>query len=370
MIIDPDKELIEIKQKEIDSLKRELQGFKIDHHRKRIFNGGTIESIVNDLYVSFSENNYETFLNKTRNLYDVISLDRSIVINDDPEKSVHDTVNNLESYIFDERYGIKDFEGKDIPITKANVLMVGAQPGAGKTTFGVNILIDSVERKEPTVFLSSEMPEGHLWIRYVQQKIMKETRRALGFFTMNEIIKRQDSFFMPLVQEYLKEARKYVKIVNTSGCTAKQLVSVYDSVRETFKGQEIDKVIYDYIQITRAEKDDRTNKDMIDNAMLEIVLKAKTTNSLWIVLSQLNRDSQKADKDGKKKKPTMQDLKESGALEQDSAVIFILEKERDWQGKYKEETTLHIVKNRYGTLATIELLTNNRTGYILSKKET
>ena len=74
--------------------------------------------------------------------------------------------------------------------------------------------------------------------------------------------------------------------------------------------------IIDYMQIISSQKDFKDNRQRIDYISRLIKKCAKETKCTFIVLSQVTR----AGKD----EPTMSDLKESGALEQDSDYVLLL----------------------------------------------
>lgn len=84
-----------------------------------------------------------------------------------------------------------------------------------------------------------------------------------------------------------------------------------------------------------------------------------------ILLSQLNRDCEKR----QDKRPVLSDLKDSGAIEEDSAVVIFLYREEYYNPdtQKKGELELIVAKNRSGPLGVAECLFRGSTVQILGK---
>lgn len=84
-----------------------------------------------------------------------------------------------------------------------------------------------------------------------------------------------------------------------------------------------------------------------------------------ILLCQLNRDCEKR----QNKRPVLSDLKDSGAIEEDSAVVIFLYREEyyDPDTPKRGELELIVAKNRSGALGTAECLFRGSTVQILGK---
>lgn len=88
---------------------------------------------------------------------------------------------------------------------------------------------------------------------------------------------------------------------------------------------------------------------------------AKELNVPVIVLSQLNRESEKEGR-----KPRLSDLRESGSIEQDSDLVLILNNKDVFETNNKVKSTspltlkeLVVAKNRNGPTGKITLVFNN-----------
>lgn len=118
------------------------------------------------------------------------------------------------------------------------------------------------------------------------------------------------------------------------------------------RGQRLDKVVLDYLQLLSFQGDNRAQA--IGDVTTRLKRLAKRLDITLVLLSQLNRDCEKR----QDKRPMMADLRDSGAIEQDAAVILGLY--RDWV--YNEHTAdptaaeVLVLKNRYGRTGIAEMV--------------
>ena len=103
-----------------------------------------------------------------------------------------------------------------------------------------------------------------------------------------------------------------------------------------------DMVVVDFIQIVDSVKKCDDTRTKINYISAELKRIAKKTGCIVIALSQLTR--------GGKDAPTMSDLRESGALEQDGDYIIILHRAyvSDKQKIDESETQVLFDKNKFG----------------------
>ena len=107
-------------------------------------------------------------------------------------------------------------------------------------------------------------------------------------------------------------------------------------------------VIVDYVQLMGSEnpRADRHVQVAASSRLLKVM--AKDLRCPVIVLSQLNRESEKR----QDARPKLADLRESGAIEQDADVVILLSRERQMG---VEKLVLDVAKNRHGEQAVVEL---------------
>ena len=82
-------------------------------------------------------------------------------------------------------------------------------------------------------------------------------------------------------------------------------------------------IVVDYLQLISGDAKAMSRENQISDISRGLKAMAKELDVPVIVLSQLNRDSEKERRD-----PRLSDLRESGAIEQDADVVMLLGKHR------------------------------------------
>lgn len=251
-------------------------------------------------------------------------------------------LNDYISHIGKAHKGIKTYFPKLDRFTsglkKGTLAILAARPSVGKTTLALNIAANCALHGQKVMFFSLEM-------------------------TYDMILDRVFSSQCNIPYENFRNSQNAEQLQSTArnfalGTNISKYLIVRDRTRNVEAiTSEIAKekpqlVIVDYVQIVSTLKKFGESKRLqIDYITGELKAIAKQTGCCVILLSQLRR----ADTNHI---PTMEDLKESGGLEQDGDYVFLLDREyvrnRD-SGIPPEETMLIIAKNKFGKTAKIEL---------------
>lgn len=101
-------------------------------------------------------------------------------------------------------------------------------------------------------------------------------------------------------------------------------------------------VVVDYLQIVRA-KGSKTRLERVNEVSESLRELAKSLNIHVIALSQLARNENR-----KKEPPSLFSLKESGQLEQDAFMVWLLYRPEEPRDHYTYEDELNVAKNRTG----------------------
>lgn len=213
--------------------------------------------------------------------------------------------------------GIKRLD-KKLYIESGDFIIVGARPSVGKTAFGVQLGLN----------MAKTMRVGFFSLETSNSKI---SGRAVGNFAsinQNNIKSRKNLDFAQIGQSYdgFKDLDFYV--IEAAGWSPSQIQS-------TAVQLELDVAIVDYLQIVRTQGNGRFEK--VTNASVQLSTMARSRKITTIALAQLNRDGVG--------EPTMEDLRESGQIEQDADAILLLHS----VGENKEPArNLYIAKNKEG----------------------
>lgn len=115
----------------------------------------------------------------------------------------------------------------------------------------------------------------------------------------------------------------------------------------------LDLIAIDYIQLMNSDKRTDSRQQEVSEISRGVKLLAKEFNVPVLALSQLNRGSeQRTDK-----RPVISDLRESGAIEQDSDVVILLHREEMYEEESPRagEADVIIAKQRSGPTGTVVL---------------
>jgi replicative DNA helicase len=106
-------------------------------------------------------------------------------------------------------------------------------------------------------------------------------------------------------------------------------------------------VIVDYLQLVTPTDRRAPREQQVASISRGLKLMAKDLQVPVVALSQVNRGPTGRDN----KRPTMSDLRESGAIEADADEIWLLHRDEDRPG----ELEVNVAKNRHGTTGLVEL---------------
>ena len=114
-------------------------------------------------------------------------------------------------------------------------------------------------------------------------------------------------------------------------------------------------VIVDYLQLMRAD-DPRVNRvEQVSQFSRGLKILARELNVPVLGLSQLSRAPEQR---GENKRPILSDLRESGAIEQDSDLVCFIYRDEYYKGEESEEpgiAELILSKHRNGPIGTVKL---------------
>jgi len=204
-------------------------------------------------------------------------------------------------------------------------LVIGAgRPGMGKTATALSYAIGAAGNGSGTLIISMEMGGDQLTERMLSD-ITHEAGQGVPY---NFIRERQLDPFRQ--REVCRAAERLadlpLHICDTSGLTVTKLERIIRRYRRRMaaKGQTLDLVIVDYLQLmTSAKAKENRNAEVteISNGLKRL---AKSYDVAMFALSQLSREVDKRPD----KRPVLSDLRDSGSIEQDAdAVLFFFRPE-------------------------------------------
>ena len=216
-----------------------------------------------------------------------------------------------------------------------DMVLVGARPGVGKTSFTMNIATKAARQLGKTVCVFSlEMSAEQLVLRMmsseakIDSKILRSGR-----------LQQENWQALAVAANSLSECN--ILIDDTAGMSVTMMKSRLRRIKN------LGLVVIDYLQLMQAETrtDNRANE--VGEISRGIKLMAKEFGVPVLTCAQLNR-AVEARKEGV---PQLSDLRDSGSIEQDAdSVMFLHRKEGE-----DMKVQVVIAKNRHGATGTIEL---------------
>ncbi|MBQ3289510.1 MAG: replicative DNA helicase [Kiritimatiellae bacterium] len=246
------------------------------------------------------------------------------------------------------------------------MIVIAARPSVGKTSLAMNIA-ESVAlgmdmnnvpvrydngKRHPVAIFSLEMPVEQL------TKRMLAGRARINMWRLNRnlVPKSEKEMLTGSLMQAMGELKTAPIYVDDTASL--DVMDLRARARRLKKRYGIELVVIDYLQLCTCREGARQNRQ-IEVSMISQQIKAmaKELKIPVIVLSQLARaPEQRGDK---YEKPKLSDLRDSGAIEQDADVVFLLRRpSRNPKDPESQDQTLayvDIAKNRNGETGEVKM---------------
>lgn len=226
---------------------------------------------------------------------------------------------------------------------------IAARPGMGKTAFAVGIAVALAEQGERVAIYELEMPRDQLATRAVCARAGVDLQRVRrGFVHRDE--------WSQLIEAHDHLGRLPISIDDTCGPSVLHIRA--DARAKKAKHGSLTLVVVDYLQLmSRLDDRDRDSREQeISTNIRALKRLARELDVIVIVLSQLNREVERRPD----KRPMLSDLRDSGAIEQDSDnVVFLYRPEYYDKAKTRPEDVgiaeIIVAKQRNGPTGTVRV---------------
>jgi replicative DNA helicase len=240
--------------------------------------------------------------------------------------------------------GFKSIDKVLLGMQEGQLIILAARPGVGKTSLALNFAINSCKHSgKPIAIYSYEMLSKELSARIISSEACVDSRK----------IKTNDYTDMDL-RNLLQATQKISNLpiyINDSGATT--LLDIRSQCRKIKAEQGLGVIVIDYLQLMKPHIRKPQREQEIAEISRGLKELAKELRCPIIALSQLNRSSMaRADK-----RPALQDLRESGSIEQDADVVMLIHREDaiDTNAVEKGIAELIVAKNRAGECQNIKM---------------
>ncbi len=246
--------------------------------------------------------------------------------------------------------GISELDRMITGLNKSDLIILGARPGMGKTSFALNIARNVAVNSGKTVcFFSLEMSRDQLAQRLLSSEAaIKSEKLRTGDLQPEEWTRLQQAGGqLSKTELYLDE---------TPGITVAEMMAKLRRMKKC------DLVIIDYLGLVASDaKNKNENRvQQVSEITRSLKIMAKELKIPVIACAQLSRGTETK---GKSHKPPLSDLRDSGSIEQDADIVLFLyrdsyydsEKGADEDKSDKNKSECIVAKNRHGETGTIPL---------------
>ena len=244
--------------------------------------------------------------------------------------------------------GFRDIDKKTAGFQKGDLVIIGARPAMGKTTFAQNLAYNIASiNKKGVLFFSMEMAANEIVDRMISDVSgVDNWKMRTGNLTDEEFQKIGDAL------ADMDEIPIYID--STSSMT---IMELRNKARRAMHDHDIGIVIVDYLQLISGSNRYAGNRvQEVSEVSRGLKILARELSIPVIALAQLSRNVTGRDDP----RPVLSDLRDSGSIEQDADLVMFLHRPdyyKQNQDDYEEThiTELLIAKHRHGAVGKIEL---------------
>ena len=264
---------------------------------------------------------------------------------------VYPTLHNITSENAEEYKGIPTgFSKLDEMISglnRSDLILIGARPAMGKTSFALNIARNVAMRGKRTVFFSLEMSNEQLASRVLSTEARVESNKlSSGNISQEEWMRIAEATAL------LSSCELYFDDTST--------ITVPEMKAKIRRMKNVDCIIVDYLGLMQSAKKSENRVQEVTEITRSLKLLAKDLKIPVVVCCQLSRGPEKNGKASNR--PSLSDLRDSGSIEQDADIVLMLYREGYYKNDKKDaedvdmtKADVDIAKNRHGPTDRVKL---------------
>lgn len=226
---------------------------------------------------------------------------------------------------------------------KSDFIVLGARPAMGKTALALTMALKITKKNIPVAIFSLEMSRTQLGKRLISgRSCINSYKINNGQLNENELNKT--------ISAVSQISNLPIYIDDTAEMNILELKS---KARQLKREKNIQLIIIDYLQLLSSDRKRDNKIQEVSDISRQLKILAKELNIPIIALSQLSRSLEVR----QDKRPTLSDLRESGAIEQDADIVMFLYRHSYYDKEYENKNiaNLIIAKHRNGATGIIDL---------------
>lgn len=231
---------------------------------------------------------------------------------------------------------------------KGDLVLIGARPGMGKTSFALNIASQvAMHQNKDVAIFSLEMSNTQLIGR-----MLSSEARIDSYKLRKGDITPED--FQALAKAATALSKTHIYIDDTSDVTVTRMKAKLRRLKN------LGLVVIDYLQLMQSDIHSDNRVIEVGDISRNLKLMAKEFGVPVITCAQLSRGPESRTS----KKPMLSDLRDSGAIEQDADIVIFLYRDEyykdsgdDNKGEVQSDNIAEVIvaKNRHGSTGTVKM---------------
>lgn len=242
--------------------------------------------------------------------------------------------------------GFADLDSKTAGFQKSDLIILASRPAMGKTSLAINMAQYAATRaRVPVAIFSLEMSKEQIVNRIISGEVLIDSLKLRTGKLADEDWSKMAKALGPL-----SEAPIYID--DSAGSSIQEIGA---KCRRLKLEKNIGLIVIDYLQLMTGRGKAENRQQEISDMTRSLKILAKEINVPVIALSQLSRASEARSEH--QHRPMLSDLRESGAIEQDSDLVMFLYREDQYKpdSDKTNEVELILAKHRNGPLGTVYL---------------
>ncbi|HEX9530684.1 MAG TPA: replicative DNA helicase [Acidimicrobiales bacterium] len=240
--------------------------------------------------------------------------------------------------------GYTDLDERLAGLQPSNLVIVGARPGAGKTSFALGMVAHAaMEGNVPTLMFSLEM--SHLEL--TQRLLCAEARVDATRMRNGRLL---DSDWPKISHAIGRLGEAPIFIDDNPNIT---VMDIRAKARRLKSREGLGLVVVDYLQLMSGRSTAENRQVEVSEISRGLKILARELNLPVVALSQLSRNLESRSD----KRPVLADLRESGSLEQDADVVMFIYRDELYNPDSADRGTAELIvaKHRNGPTGVAQL---------------
>jgi replicative DNA helicase len=236
--------------------------------------------------------------------------------------------------------GFSKLDDKTNGWQRQNLIVIGARPGAGKTSIALNMASAALRADVPVGFFSAEMSGPAIIKRMIADWAQVEYKRVQSGLMGTRDIEA-------ITEACERLAVQHLFINDAAGIGLAGLVS---DARKMRRRENIGILFIDYLSLISNQQKNVPRHEQVAEISRSLKGLARELDIPVVVLSQLTREAQG-------ERPKLSQLRDSGAVEQDADMVILLFN-RGFVDETKSQVKIDLIveKNRNGATGDISML--------------